>query len=117
MGFENLDVEDFSARVQSRFKAVSIVQKRIRELERGWPRLIVDDRQDIIQVALEEYRNGKIWLVGGEEAEQLRRLRETEERERARTVEAARRATELEAGNSPTVPKPGLSAVLGLNKP
>jgi len=115
MGFENLDVENFATKAGGRIRSATLIQKRIRELERGWPRLIESELQDLIQVALEEYRQEKIWLVEGDEADALREQRMVEERERARQLEAARRAAELEAGTSPTVPRPGgLSGALGL---
>ena len=37
--------------------------------------LINTEVQDIIQVALEEFRQEKIWLVSGEEADELREQR------------------------------------------
>jgi len=115
MGFENMDVERLAERAGGRTRAAALVQKRIRELERGWPKLVDFDSQDIIQVALEEYRQGKIWLVEGDEANELRSQREVEERERARAMEAARRANEIDVGTSPTVPRaPGIGGALGL---
>jgi len=114
MGFEDVDIEIFAEQANGRTNAVSLIQKRIRELERGWPRLVNTEEMDIIQVAIEEFREGRIWLVGGEEADSLREQRVIEERDRARQIEAARRAAELDAGTSPTVPRaPGLSGVLG----
>jgi DNA-directed RNA polymerase subunit K/omega len=114
MGFENLDVEAFSRSAGGRTRSTALVQKRIRELERGWPKLVNTETQDLIQVALEEFRAGKIWLVSGEEADELREKRMIEERERARQLEAARRAAELESGPSPSSPRAGLSGALGL---
>ncbi len=114
MGFENLDVEKFAERAGSRIGSATLIQKRIRELERGWPVLIDTDIQDIIQVALEEYRQEKIWLVSGEEAAELREQRMVEERERARALEASRRVSEMDAGTSPTVPRAGVGGALGL---
>jgi len=110
MGFENLDVDAFAQKVGGRTLATSLVQKRIRELERGWPVLVPAANRDLIQVALEEFREGKIWLVSGEEADQLRDARMIEERERARAVEAARRAAEEAAGLAAAGQKPVLGA-------
>ncbi len=115
MGFENMDVEKLAEKAGGRTRSAALIQKRIRELERGWPKLIEAETQDIIQVALEEYRRDKIWLVEGDEAEELRIQREVEERERARAMEASRRANEMDIGTSPTVPRAGgLGGALGL---
>jgi DNA-directed RNA polymerase subunit K/omega len=114
MGFENLDVELLSGKTGGRTKSTALLQKRIRELERGWPPLVVAERMDIIQTAIREFREDKIWLVSGEEAEALREQRMVEERDRARALEAARRAAEIEAGPAPSPPRTGLSGALGL---
>ena len=113
MGFENLDVENLSAMVGGRIRATSLLQKRIRELERGWPKLVDAGEADIMRTALTEFLDGKIWLVSGEEAEELREQRLVEERERARALEAARRAAEAEAGSAAPPARPPLSAALG----
>lgn len=114
MGFENLDIELLAEKAGGRIKSAALVQKRIRELERGWPPLILTTERDLIQVALDEFTEDKIWLVSGEEAAELRDQRLVEERERARALETARRAAELEAGPSPASPRPGLGGALGL---
>jgi DNA-directed RNA polymerase subunit K/omega len=114
MGFENLDVEKFAQKAGGRTSSATLIQKRIRELERGWPVLINTEIQDIIQIALEEFRQEKIWLVSGEEAAELREQRAVEERERARALETSRRASEMDAGTSPTIPRAGLGGALGL---
>ncbi len=116
MGFENLDVEVFTAKVGGRAMATALLQKRIRELERGWPVLVPGGGRDIIQTALEEFRQDKIWLVSGDEADQLRDQRMFEERERTRALEAARRAAEEAAGVA-AGHKSGLGAVLSAAKP
>jgi hypothetical protein len=115
MGFENMDIERFADKAGGRTRSAALIQKRIRELERGWPPLVRMATRDIIQIALEEFRQDRIWLVEGEEADRLREARVAEERERARAMEASRRASELDAGTSPTVPRAGgLSGALGL---
>ncbi len=114
MGFENVEVDAFANKLGGLVKSVTLVQKRIRELQRGWPKLIRTEELDIIQVAVEELRNDKIWLVSGEEAEELSVNRAIEERDRARAIENARRTAELES--VPVVPEPGsgISQTLGL---
>jgi DNA-directed RNA polymerase subunit K/omega len=117
MGFENLDVESFAQKVGGRTLATTLVQKRIRELERGWPALVPVGGQELIQVALEEFREDKIWLVSGAEADKLRDARMIEERERARALEAARRAAEEAAGLASGGQKSALGGVAGIGRP
>ena len=101
MGFENLVVDELAEKASGRLRAVTLVQKRVRELERGWPPLVPAEGKNLIQIALEEFRAGLVGLAVGEEADELRTERVVEERERARQIEAARRAAEIEAGHGP----------------
>jgi len=99
MGFENVVVDEMSEKAGGRLKAVTLIQKRVRELERGWPALVPVEGKAIIRIALDEFDQGLISLAMGAEAEKLRGSRVVEERERARQIDAARRA-EAEAGPS-----------------
>ena len=102
MGLENLDIEDLVKKAGGRLRVTTLLQKRVRELERGWPPLVDPKGRGPIQIALEEFVEDKIWLVSGQEAQELHEKRLTEERDRAQALEAARRTAELEAG--PTAP-------------
>ena len=92
MDFENVVVDEMAEKSGGRLRAVSLIQKRVRELERGWPALVPVGGESLIQIALEEFRRDLIGLASGKEADELRASRVVEERERARAIEAARRA-------------------------
>ena len=112
MGFENVVVDVMSEQAGGRLKAVTLIQKRVRELERGWPALVPSEGKPIIRIALEEFDQELISLAVGTEAEKLRGSRVVEERERARQIDAARRA-EAEAGQS----RPGSGGLFGAPLP
>lgn len=97
MGFENVVVDDLAKKAEGRLKAAVLVQKRVRELERGWPALVAQEGRGLIQTAVAEFQAGLVELVTGEEADELRDRRVVEERERVRQIEAQRRAAEAEA--------------------
>ena len=57
-----------------RFRFVTLIQRRMRDLQRGAPPLV--ERSDsLLETAVGEYQQGKIWPVQGEEAEKLRKER------------------------------------------
>ncbi|MBI3830244.1 MAG: DNA-directed RNA polymerase subunit omega [Planctomycetes bacterium] len=69
-------------KVGSKFKLVSLYQKRMRELVRGLPPLTETDTMDPWDIAAKEILNNKVDLIIGEEAERIRRdiaAREAEE--------------------------------------
>ena len=101
MGFENVVVDELAEQAGGRLKATTLIQKRVRELERGWPVLIPVNERGLIQLAVEEFRQEMISLALGDDAVELRDQRVVEERERARQIEAQRRAAEVEAGHGP----------------
>ena len=101
MGFENVVVDELAEQAGGRLKGTTLVQKRVRELERGWPALVPVEDRGLIQIAVEEFRREMISLALGEDADELRDQRVVEERERARQIEAQRRASEIEAGHGP----------------
>ena len=113
MGFENVVVDVMSEQAGGRLKAVTLIQKRVRELERGWPALVPSEGKPIIRIALEEFDQELISLAVGTEAEKLRGSRVVEERERVRQIETARRAAEIEATFSPNASRPSLGAPAG----
>ncbi len=64
------DTDDLIVKAGGRYRFVSLVQRRMRELQRGITPLV--QRQDTyLETAIEELRQGKIWLVSGEEAAKL----------------------------------------------
>ena len=59
----HLDIDELEARVGGRFQLTALLQKRIRELVAGAPRLVETRSENPIDVAIQEIRAGKIDLV------------------------------------------------------
>lgn len=79
---ETKELEDLQAKVGGKYKLVTLYQKRLRELQRGLPRLADGTTPDPWDTVYSEVMSGKVDLVMGEEAEQMRKeiaLREAEE--------------------------------------
>ncbi len=70
----DVDLEELVKKAGGRFKMVSLIQRRMRELQRGAAPL-VDKQGSLIEVAAAEVDQEKIWLVTGEEAMKLREER------------------------------------------
>jgi len=68
VGFDNDDLVD---KAGGRFRFVSLIQRRMRELQRG-AAPFVEGKGSGLETALAEFRTGKIWLAVGEEADKLR---------------------------------------------
>ena len=73
------------AKMGGRFKLVSLVQKRQRELMRGLPPLVVVEAtpHDLWRIVTQEILEDKVQLVTGEEAERLRKEQAAREAEAA----------------------------------
>jgi DNA-directed RNA polymerase subunit omega len=56
-------IDELEAKVGGRFKLTTLLQKRIRELVAGAPRLVDVRSDNPIDIAIEEVRAGKIELV------------------------------------------------------
>ncbi len=56
-------IDELEAKVGGRFQLTSLLQKRIRELVAGAPRLVDIRSDNPIDIAIEEVRAGKIELV------------------------------------------------------
>lgn len=75
---ENLNLDELIEEVGGHFILVTLMQKRLRELQQGMPPLIDDPRGMLpYEVVAEEIRQKKIWLVTGEEADKLRAQRKS----------------------------------------
>lgn len=76
---ETLNLDELSEIVGGRIRLVSLMQKRLRELGQGMRPLVesVEGLQDF-EIVAEEIRQKKIWLVVGEEADKLRKLRRSQ---------------------------------------
>ena len=64
------DSDEFIAKAGGRYRFVALIQHRMRELQRGLAPL-VEQRSTYLETAIEELREGKIWLASGQEAEKL----------------------------------------------
>lgn len=63
------------------YQLVALFQKRMRELERGWPPLVEAGGRRLHQIVQEEFERGLVRLATGEEADSLREERDLEEAE------------------------------------
>ena len=70
-------IDDLVAKAGGRYGLVSLIQKRMRELQRGLPSL-VQRKGTLLETAVEELVQNKLWLATGEEAEGLRPERHAE---------------------------------------
>ncbi len=92
---EPKELEGLLNKVGGKFKLVTLYQKRMRELQRGMPRLTVIDSQNLWDIVTKEIMDTKVDLVMGEEADAMRKeiaLKETEETEKAEKAEKVNRA-------------------------
>jgi DNA-directed RNA polymerase subunit K/omega len=91
------ELEDLQNRMGGKYRLVTLYQKRMRELQRGLPRLVeVPAGEDNWDVVYKEIVTGKVDLVMGEEADQMRKeiaLREAEEG----AAEAEKKPKQIEA--------------------
>jgi len=56
-------LDELEAKIGGRFKLTALLQKRIRELVAGAPRLIESASDDPVDIAIQEIRANKIELV------------------------------------------------------
>ena len=56
-------LDELEAKIGGRFKLTALLQKRIRELVAGAPRLIESTSDDPVDIAIQEIRANKIELV------------------------------------------------------
>ena len=76
------ELEKLLAKVGGKYKLVTLYQKRMRELQRGLPRLVETDSTNLWDIVSQEIFENKVDLIMGVEAEQMRKeiaQRETEE--------------------------------------
>ena len=63
------DSDELIERAGGRYRFVVLIQRRMRELQRG-AQPLVERKPTLFETAIEELRAGKIWLVEGAEADQ-----------------------------------------------
>jgi DNA-directed RNA polymerase subunit K/omega len=76
------ELETLLAKVGGKYKLVTLYQKRMRELQRGLPRLVEVESGNMWDVVSKEIMTSKVDLIMGEEADTMRKelaLREAEE--------------------------------------
>lgn len=56
------EIDELSEKIGGRYRFTVLVQKRVKELIRGATRLIESDSKNLIQVAIEEIKQGKIGI-------------------------------------------------------
>mgnify|MGYP001594615283 FL=1 len=79
---EARELETLLNKVGSKFKLVTLFQKRMRELQRGLPKLVESDTANLWDIVGKEINEDKVDLLLGDAAEQARKeiaMRETEE--------------------------------------
>lgn len=79
---EPRELETLLAKVGGKYKLVTLFQKRMRELQRGLPRLVETETGTVWSTVSKEIMTSKVDLIMGEEAEQMRKelaLREADE--------------------------------------
>ena len=70
---EPRELETLLTKVGGKFKLVTLYQKRMRELQRGLPKLVLCDTNDLWDVVSKEINDSKVDLIMGEEAAQMRK--------------------------------------------
>jgi DNA-directed RNA polymerase omega subunit len=71
------NVDELVKKAGGRYSLVTLMQRRMRELQRGLPAL-VDRKPSLLDTAVDELMNAKLWLAVGEEADGLRSARVAE---------------------------------------
>jgi DNA-directed RNA polymerase subunit omega len=64
------EVDSLAEKFGGRFKLTVLIQKRVKELVKGATRLVETDHKNLVDVALDEIRAGKVGLEGLETEEE-----------------------------------------------
>ena len=64
VAMEKSEIDALANKFGGRFKFTVLVQKRVRELVKGAARLIETDKKNLVDVAVEEIRQGKVSWEG-----------------------------------------------------
>jgi len=74
---EENDIDALSVVAGGRFNLVTLYCRRLRDLQRGLPALIEEtEGLNHKQIAIEEIKQKKVWLLTGDEALELRTARD-----------------------------------------
>jgi len=99
---EAKELQDLLKKVGGKYKLVTLYQKRMRELQRGLPRLAEVESGNMWEIVSKEILTSKVDLIMGEEAEQMRKelaLREAAEEENEKRLKG-------ESAKAAEAPKP-----------
>ncbi|HEY3226853.1 MAG TPA: DNA-directed RNA polymerase subunit omega [Planctomycetota bacterium] len=72
------EIDALAEKFGGRFKLTVLIQKRVKELVKGAARLVETDHKNLIDVALEEIRQGKLQWEGMLDEETERKPRKKE---------------------------------------
>ena len=72
------EIDGLAEKFGGRFKLTVLIQKRVKELVKGAARLVETDHKNLIDVALEEIRQGKLQWEGMLDDEPERKSRKKE---------------------------------------
>ncbi|MGD0089424.1 MAG: DNA-directed RNA polymerase subunit omega [Planctomycetota bacterium] len=107
---EPRELETLLAKVGGKFKLVTLYQKRMRELQRGLPKLVLADTNNLWDIVSKEIFESKVDLIMGDEALQMRKdlaareseeLAEAEKADRPRLPEKADKADKADKAAGP----------------
>lgn len=72
------EIDGLAEKFGGRFKLTVLIQKRVKELVKGAARLVETDHKNLIDVAIEEIRQGKLQWEGMLDDEPERKSRKKE---------------------------------------
>lgn len=56
----NIEIDELAEKFGGRFKLTVLIQKRLKELVKGSPKLVETEDRNLIKIVLEEIRQGKV---------------------------------------------------------
>ena len=96
---EESDIDALSVMVGGRFNLVTLYCRRLRDLQRGLPALVVEtEGLNHKQIVVEEIKQGKVWLLTGDDASEFRLARN---KKAARALPAGTESEEEKAPKPP----------------
>jgi DNA-directed RNA polymerase subunit K/omega len=103
---EPKELEQLLAKVGGKYKLVTLYQRRMRELQRGMPRLVEGNEGTMWDVVSKEIMTNKVNLLMGEEAEAMRKDLALREAEELADAEAKGKRERMEAPKAPPAEAP-----------
>ena len=109
---EDLRLDTLMDKAGNAYRLVSLFQKRMRELERGWPPLVEPGGRELHKIVQEEFEKGLIHLATGEDADALREDHSLEEAELTRRRVVRERGSRLSGPDTEAPVKPPVAPAL-----